>query len=268
MALAGVLIAAPAMADTIEFNWVSAGSPGGNPEVPDGAGSFGNALTLTVGGVKVTASAWGYTYGSSNNAFQSAALGAYNHGLGVCNREEDTYYGNPPTCGSPSHAVSNTDPSLTNGDDFVLFTFSLPDGTPLAVDPTSVTLDTFGMTYDRDTSYWLGNVSSSFSLAGKSYSDLAGLFGPRVDNENGNSPSGGPYTTSVPIAPTGGPFYNALLFGARIEPDGGEDYFKISKLTINTMPPPSVPEPVSLVLVGLGMAGVHTYRRRAAFARR
>jgi hypothetical protein len=251
-------MATPAMAETITFNWTGSTS----------YGTFGNSRSLTVTQgtetVKVTATAWSYTYGSSDNAFAQAALGTYGAGLGVCNSSETGFV--EPTgsnCASPEHAIGNTYPNLYNGDDFVLFLFSRPDGTPLAVDPTSVVVDPFGVTYDTDVSYWLGNVGSSLNLSGKTYADLASLgFGSQVDNFA--DPSSSQRTVSIP--PVGGPFYNALLFGAQIEPGGGEDYFKLRSLTISTAPPPppSVPEPVTLVLMGLGMAGLQQYRRRVA----
>jgi hypothetical protein len=65
----------------------------------------------------------------------------------------------------------------------------------------------------------------------------------------------------------GGTLANAILFGGAISGFGYDDYFKIKKVTINTVdeePPPSVPEPVALVLMGLGMAGLQQYRRRMA----
>jgi MYXO-CTERM domain-containing protein len=221
----------------------------------------------------VTATAWSYTQGSSNNAFEQAALGTFGSGLGVCNTSETG--GAAPTssnCASPEHAIGNTTPNLYNGDDYVLFLFSRTDGTPLAVDPTNVVIDTFGANYDRDVTYWLGNVSSSLNLTGQTYTNLSSLgFGSQVDVSDAGSPDGDPgagaYQLTISVPPVGPPFYNALLFGAQIEPNGGEDYFKLRSVTINTAPPPpppSVPEPFALALMGIGMAGLRQYRRRMA----
>ena len=123
----GVLLSAgTAAADPVTFSFT--GSQGGSY----GEGSNGNVRTFVSGGVTLSASAWGYTYGSSDNALQNAALGRWSTGLGACNRSE--------SCGSPVHQVDNS-----GADDWVLFTFSE------AVDVTSIRIDPYG-TYDRDVS--------------------------------------------------------------------------------------------------------------------
>lgn len=204
-----------------------------------GSGTYGNNRTFTSGGVTLTVSAWGYTYGSNDNALESAALGRWSTGLGVCNRSED--------CTSPQHQVDNV-----GIDDWVLFVFSEP------IDITTVRIDPYG-TYDRDVSYWTGNVTTPINLTGVRYSstlptDLADLgFTERRDQTY--SSSGSPL--NVPIT-TG--YVNAMLFGARIEPDStAGDRFKIASLTGDFRvpppppPPPSVPEPSALLLMGAGL---------------
>ena len=204
-----------ANADTITWNLTGSGSEG----------SVGNSRVFTAGGITVTATAW--SIGTlSSSTFQAARLGIWSTGLGVCNTGE--------TCRSPYHQVDNGG----TPDDFVLFQFSAP------VDPLSVRIDPYG-TYDRDVSYWVGNINTS-NLTGLSYNGLATLgFGLRIDNDDYASSS----YRDVSIG--GANSVNALLFGARVGSgaDSNADYFKIKSMTAST----SVPEPSSMFLLALGM---------------
>lgn len=251
LTVAMILAAVPAMAETITWDWTTVPSPG--------QGSIGNSRTLTVNGVKVTATAWGHTVGTGEGtAFAAAALGAWSSGLGICNADE-LADGTCVTSGStPEHPVDNW-----YADDWVLFVFTTPDGSaPVSVDPTSIRITPFGSTMDRDVTYWLRTTPGVFtasSLAGKTYTDL-GTLGFGTQNNINNSTGG---TMDVALPPTGA-YGNALLIGAwrttgTQPPDGDTlaDYFKISELTAET-----VPEPATLVLVGLGVAGATLARRR------
>jgi hypothetical protein len=232
VALAGVATAASADPVTFSFN----GTQGGTM----GTGSYGNTRTFTSGGVTLSASAWGYTWGSSDNRFETAALGRWGTGLGSCNRSEGT----GSNCSSPyEHQVDNV-----GADDWVLFVFSTP------VDITSVRIDPYG-TYDRDVSYWTGLVTTPLNLTGVTYGGLAALgFGPRIDNTGSVSNS----YRNVPIPPVGS-YVNALLFGAQLYSDQ-DDYFKITSMTVNTRP---VPEPSTIMLLTVGAAATLIRRRRA-----
>ena len=78
---AGLVVASalPSQGQTLTWNL---GGSGGY------AGSNGNTISFTESGVNVTASAWSYTKGSSDTAFESGKLGQWGPGLGVVNREE------------------------------------------------------------------------------------------------------------------------------------------------------------------------------------
>lgn len=75
----------------------------------------------------------------SHTGFQQARSELWATGLGVCSLTKP--------CGNPSHQVDNAGQR-----EYVLFRFSAP------VDPISVRIDPFG-TYDRDVSYWTGNIA-------------------------------------------------------------------------------------------------------------
>lgn len=196
-------------------------------------GSLGNSRSFTSQGITVTATAWTYT----NNGFQAARLGLWSTGLGVCSQAESG-------CGNPAHQVDNS-----GQNEYVLFQFSG------AVDPLSVRIDPYG-SYDRDASYWTGSVTlPSDLLGGERYSTLGGLgFFSRIDSPGTVSSS--PRNVSI-TSPT----VTALLFGPGYN-GGGNDFFKITNLTGNAA---SVPEPSSILLLGLGLLGLVWLQRKRQF---
>lgn len=181
----------------------------------------------------MTATAWSY---DSHTGFQQGRLGLWSTGLGICSITE--------RCGNPSHQVDNA-----GQHEYVLFQFSAP------IDPTSVRIDPYG-TYDRDVSYWTGNITlPSDLLVGETYSSLSGLgFFSRIDNNGTVSSS----PRNVPIV---SPVVNTMLFGPRYN-GGGDDYFKITGLTGVTS---SVPEPSSWLLLSLGLLGWILLQTRKEF---
>lgn len=198
-------------------------------------GSVGNERTFTAGGITVTANAW--SYGTS---FQEARLGQWSTGVAVC--------GVPESCSNPAHQVDNV-----GQHEFVLFHFDAP------VDPLTVRIDPYG-TFDRDVSYWVGNVGSSIDgfLTGKEYGNLEGLgfIATRFDSDGTVSSS------SRDVSINGPSSVNALLFGAQHfeANDAYADRFKITKVSGN-----AVPVPGTLLMFGVGFAlfiGWHVRSRR------
>ena len=99
-------------------------------------GGTSNTFT-TPGGPTVTVTAW---YVNGNGKLQSATLGHYSSGLGVCDPTEQ--------CTNANQQLDN------NGDDeFLLFTFSKP------IDPTSITIKS-PTSGGLGVSYWLGSTAN------------------------------------------------------------------------------------------------------------
>jgi hypothetical protein len=230
---ASILVGAqPALADPLTFDFTGAqGGPRGMPAAP------GNVRTFTAGGVTLSVSSWGYTFGALDDALETARLGRWSTGLGSCNAGE-------VPCSSPIHQVDNE-----GADDWLLFLFSEP------VDISTVTADPHGV-WDRDVSYYVGNVGSSLDLTGIGYAGLAALgFGPLF--LDASTPSGA--ARDVAIA---GGLVNALLLGGY--PGETDDLFKVRGLSADTI---SVPEAGSLLLFLAGattLVGSRLRRGRAS----
>lgn len=215
-----------ASADTITFDFT--GAQGGAL----GEGSVGNTRTFTSGGITLTVTAWGYTFGASDNALAAAALGRYSTGLGVCNTTE--------SCEDPQHQVDNV-----GAEDWVLFQFSA------LVDVTSVRIDPFD-TWDRDVSYFVGNAGIPLNLTGVTYAGLGGVGFGAMQSDSASASS---LFRDVSI---NGGFANALLFGGFLGGDDEDDRFKITSLTATT----AVPEPGTMLLLVAGAGVLHRVRRR------
>lgn len=197
-----------------------------------------DALVFTGGEVNATATGWSQP--TVGGTFRQAELVQWSPGIGVKSEGEvilDVPY-------VPFY-VDNEDSY-----DFVLFVFD----SPVEIDRLKV--HPSGKSFDRDVSYWLGNIDPSLDLTGSGFSDLANFgFGTRIDRDasigNGarwvdvNSNSGG---------------LNALLVGARVDGDSNYDRFKIQTLEVTAL---AVPEPSALVLLGAAVP-LLLRRKRAA----
>jgi len=216
---------------------------GGNYHSASGS-SYGNQLTFLQGVETLRVQAWSNTAGSPVNGFETAHLRRFSTGLGVCNREE----GSISSCINSNllHQVDNV-----SQQDLVLFLFDLPQAMQ------SLTIDPYG-TWDRDVSFWVGNVAPSLTLSGSTFAHLGALgFSSQVNSLN--SASDAALTLSL-----GGYVGNALLVSGLFPGDGTPDRFKIRALTTTTVVANVVPVPAAtwLLLSGIGLlAGL---RRRPA----
>jgi hypothetical protein len=214
---------------------------GGTSATTSGS-SWGNRLTFTQGAQSLRVSAWSAAGSSPQAAIDSAWLGRFTTGLGVCNRSE----------GSLSRCInSGLDHQVDNvgQQDLVLFLFDTPQTL------LSLTIDPYGV-WDRDVSFWVGTVAPDLSLAGATRSSLGALgFGARVDAFS--APSDDPLTLSL-----GGRVGNALLVSALFPADTSPDRFKIQSLVTSAAATTVVPAPATLWLFASALGSLAGITRR------
>lgn len=207
----------------------------------------GNTRTCSgsAGAPSVTASAWSNTGGPSDTLIENALLQVFSGGLGVRNRDRSK--GDTGELSSPQHAVDNI-----NRYDAVLFSFA-----------SAVALTELGIGYksgDSDVTVMAYLGGGAPPLAGATYASLLGLGWSLVGHYSNLS------TSSAALINASSLSSMYWLIGAFNPTVGsnpgwsiGNDAIKLSLLGGEIQ---TVPEPVTLTLVGLGLGGLVVARRR------
>ncbi len=255
-----------------------------DPAAPTKA--YGNSWTCSStsgASAKVTASAWSASISGSGNSrtvgatFASAYLNQNSGGFGVANKTETL------SATTPEHSIDSfkTNQSNTNSLDMVLLSFG-----------TNVTLDKIGIGWssgDADITVlrWIGGAAGpvtgsgdSATLAGRSNGGGWELVGSFADLTNPGAPqttnsisTGFSSTTTsswwlISAFDTGWGASTSCTSTKGGTCDNRDDGFKLNYI-VATAPAPtpepggSVPEPGSLALAGIAIAGVFSARRRA-----
>jgi len=207
--------------------------------------SYGNVRTFTenvnaptVETVAVTA--WANTGAAppSDGSIETAYLGRYSTGIGVCNRGEGSI--NYCDGNNPLHQADNVSQS-----DLVMF--RMDQGT---YEFNNIVIDPYGE-WDRDVTFWIGNAPLGADLTGLGINDLVSVLG-FTEYSDYNSASSAPLTIDLM-----GNEGNTLIFGPLYPPNGKADRFKIKSLTATL-----VPIPAAVWLFGSALAGMVAFSRR------
>jgi hypothetical protein len=208
--------------------------------------SYGNTVSYSSGGVNLGLS--GYSTTGSANTLQSGCLDGFgSYGAGVVSRAED---GSPsPSCdtGQPNHAADN----YGSVDGFLL-SFSS------AVQLTNIKTGWVQNDSDFSVLYYTGVVAPAMN---SSLTNMLSSGWSLLQNVNGGSSGYTDYSLASNASTVSSYWYISSYsssFGGQL--DSGDDYFKLKSVSAER----AVPEPGTLALLGLGLAGIGFARRRRA----
>ena len=219
----------PAVAGPVTYTWTMSGSHG--PLV------YGNELEFSASEdssqkLKVRS----YSSSSSSAGLTDAYTDLFSGGIGVKNQSESG--------SSPSHAIDNGG----SENDLVLFEFG-------SNDYNAQSFKIGWSTNDSDIRVWVGGSGAGLDLAGMSIDDLGGLGFTQLD-DFWNVPTN--ISTDLDTDVTGR--YMIVTGG---DESYKTDYFKFKQIAAEFLDEGGeVPEPGTLAVFGVGLAGLAAARRR------